>query len=81
MFVPDNLGAEAMAGYETAFFRSHFTHTNRQKPGCAWQGWADRTLGQPAGNPDAAAMQRALAPAKETLSTVIKRITHSRNDN
>ena len=79
--VPDNLGAEAMAGYETAFFRSHFTHTNRQKPRAVrGKGGLTALWASQLANPDAAAMQRALAPAKETLRTVIKRITHSRND-
>ncbi|MEF2265381.1 PRTRC system protein B [Janthinobacterium sp. LS2A] len=79
--IPDNLGAEAMAGYENAFFRSHFTHTNRQKPRAVrGKGGLTALWASQLASPDADAMQRALVPAKETLRTVIERITHSRND-
>lgn len=72
--LPGALSAEALAQYETAFFRSHFTHPNRtgavKHPGGMKALWRDQLAGA---DPDA--MGRALRPAKETLEKAIQRIS------
>lgn len=74
--LPPALSADAIAVYEDAFFRSHFTHPNRQRAvkykGGATALWRDQLL-----NPDADALRRALLPAKETLQGAIERIALS----
>lgn len=71
--LPPVLGAAAIAKYEDAFFRSHFTHSNRGRAvkyaGGMTALWRDQLAA-----PDAAAMQRALITSKETLQAAITRI-------
>lgn len=71
--LPPTFGAEVIHSYENAFFRSHFTHPNRDKAvkykGGIQQLWRDQLA-----NPDPAAMQRALVDSKETLQEAITRI-------
>ncbi|MFZ3286223.1 MAG: PRTRC system protein B [Telluria sp.] len=74
--LPGALSAEALAQYEAAFFRSHFTHPNREGA-VKYQGgmkalWRDQLAG-----PDQDAMTLALKPAKENLEAAIKRISTS----
>lgn len=74
--LPGALSAEALAQYEAAFFRSHFTHPNREGAvkyaGGMKALWRDQLA---TANQDA--MTRALKPAKETLEAAIKRISTS----
>lgn len=72
--LPPALGAEAIAAYEDAFFRSHFTHPNDQNavkhPGGMrglWKAQLDK--------PDTQAMAAALKPTKESLAQAIERIS------
>ena len=71
--LPPTFGAEVIHSYENAFFRSHFTHPNRDKAvkykGGIQELWRDQLA-----NPDPAAMQRALVDSKETLQEAITRI-------
>lgn len=71
--LPPTFGAEVIHRYETAFFRSHFTHPNRDKAvkykGGMQQLWRDQLA---APNPEA--MRRALVASKETLQEAIARI-------
>lgn len=72
--LPPAVSASAIAEYEAAFFRSHFTHPNREGA-VKYRGgmvalWRDQLE-----NPDPAAMNRALVRAKETLATAIDRIS------
>lgn len=71
--LPPVLGAAAIAKYEDAFFRSHFTHSNRGRAirytGGMTALWRDQLAA-----PDAAAMQRALITSKESLQDTISRI-------
>jgi PRTRC genetic system protein B len=71
--LPPTFGAEVIHSYESAFFRSHFTHPNRDKAvkykGGIQQLWRDQLA-----NPDPAAMQRALVYSKENLQEAIVRI-------
>jgi PRTRC genetic system protein B len=76
--LPGALSAEALAQYETAFFRSHFTHPNREAA-VKYKGgmkalWRDQLAGA---DPDA--MNRALKPAKENLEAAIQRIATASN--
>ncbi|MBC7860321.1 MAG: PRTRC system protein B [Burkholderiaceae bacterium] len=74
--LPPALGADAIAIYEDAFFRSHFTHPNRQRAvkykGGAAALWRDQLR-----SPDPDALRRALMPAKETLQNAIERIANA----
>lgn len=76
--LPGALSAEALAQYETAFFRSHFTHPNHQTavkyPGGMKALWRHQLTGA-----DPAAMSRALKPAKENLEAAIQRIATASN--
>jgi PRTRC genetic system protein B len=71
--LPPIFGAEVIHSYENAFFRSHFTHPNRDKAvkykGGIQQLWRDQLA-----TPDPGAMQRALVDSKETLQEAIARI-------
>jgi PRTRC genetic system protein B len=71
--LPPTFGAEVIHSYENAFFRSHFTHPNRDKAvkykGGIQQLWRDQLA-----EPDPGAMQRALVDSKETLQEAITRI-------
>ncbi len=71
--LPPTFGAEVIHSYETAFFRSHFTHPNRDKAvkykGGIQQLWRDQLA-----RPDQEAMRRALVDSKETLQQTIARI-------
>lgn len=71
--LPPTFGAEVIHRYETAFFRSHFTHPNRDKAvkykGGMQQLWRDQLA-----TPDADAMRRALVASNETLQEAIARI-------
>lgn len=74
--LPPALDADAIAVYEDAFFRSHFTHPNRQRA-VKYKGgvialWRDQLRA-----PDPDALRRALTPAKETLQSAIERIANS----
>ena len=76
--LPGTLSAEALAQYENAFFRSHFTHPNRTDA-VKYKGgmkalWRDQMA---TADPDA--MNRALKPAKETLEAAIQRIATAAN--
>lgn len=72
--LPESLSAETLAAYEQAFFRSHFTHPNRQEAVKHKGGmnglWRDQLAA-----PSAVQMARALKPAKETLQAAIERIS------
>lgn len=72
--LPPNVGTEAIAIYEDAFFRSHFTHPNRadavKYKGGMQQLWHDQFHA-----PDQERMQRALLRSKETLQAAIERIS------
>lgn len=71
--LPPTFGAEVIHSYERAFFRSHFTHPNRNKAvkykGGMQQLWRDQLAA-----PDPEAMRRALVDSKETLQEAIARI-------
>ncbi len=74
--LPPAVGAEAIAVYEDAFFRSHFTHPNRtgavKYKGGMKALWHDQLV-----TPDPVAMGLALLSAKENLKTAIERIASS----
>jgi PRTRC genetic system protein B len=76
--LPGALSAEALVQYETAFFRSHFTHPNREGavkyPGGMKALWLDQLA---SADPDV--MRLALKPAKETLEAAIQRISATTN--
>eukprot|EP01034_Spumella_vulgaris_P026188 gene26188-32724_t len=76
--LPPAIEADAIRDYETAFFRSRFTHPNRADAvkyrGGATALWIDQL-----NKPDMPAMVRALRPAKETLRQAIERITARHN--
>lgn len=71
--LPPTFGAEVIHSYESAFFRSHFTHPNRtgavKYKGGMEQLWRDQLA-----EPDPGAMRRALVDSKETLQEAIARI-------
>jgi PRTRC genetic system protein B len=71
--LPPAFGAEVIGRYETAFFRSHFTHPNRDKAvkykGGMQQLWRDQLA-----TPNPEAMRRALVASKESLQQAIARI-------
>lgn len=71
--LPATVGAESIARYEEAFFRSHFTHPNRAKAvkykGGIKQLWRDQLS-----KPNQDAMRRALVTSDETLQAAIARI-------
>lgn len=71
--LPPTFGAEVIHSYESAFFRSHFTHPNRRNAvkhkGGMEQLWRDQLAA-----PDPEAMRRALVDSKETLQEAIARI-------
>jgi len=71
--LPPTFGAEVIHSYETAFFRSRFTHPNRgnavKYKGGMQQLWLDQMA-----RPDSDAMRRALVDSKETLQDAIARI-------
>jgi PRTRC genetic system protein B len=76
--LPGALSAEALGQYETAFFRSHFTHPNREAA-VKYKGgvkalWRDQLAAA-----DPVAMNRALKPAKENLEAAIQRIATASN--
>ncbi|HEY1042382.1 MAG TPA: PRTRC system protein B [Telluria sp.] len=76
--LPPAVSASAIGEYEAAFFRSHFTHPNRERA-VKYRGgmvalWRDQLA-----NPDPDSMNRALIPAKETLTAAIRRITRDPN--
>jgi PRTRC genetic system protein B len=73
--LPEHLSAETLTAYEEAFFRSRFTHPNRQDAVKAKGGMYGLWRAQLA-KPDPAAMTRALKPAKETLKQAIERISN-----
>lgn len=73
--LPEHLSAETLTAYEDAFFRSRFTHPNRQDAVKAKGGMYGLWRAQLA-KPDPAAMTRALRPAKETLQEAIERISN-----
>lgn len=76
--LPGSLSTAAMADYETAFFRSHFTHSNRRstravrRKGGLTGLWADQLAA-----PDTESMRRALMSTKQTLRTAIERIANN----
>lgn len=72
--LPEHLSADTLTAYEQAFFRSRFTHPNRQDAVKAKGGMYGLWRAQLA-KPDAAHMTRALKPAKETLQQAIERIS------
>lgn len=76
--LPAALSADALAQYENAFFRSHFTHPNRKDavkyPGGMKALWVDQLA-----HADPAVMRLALKPAKETLEAAIHRISSTFN--
>lgn len=71
--LPATFGAEVIHSYESAFFRSHFTHPNRttavKHKGGMEQLWREQLAA-----PDPEAMNRALVRSKETLQEAIARI-------
>lgn len=74
--LPPAINSDAIALYEDAFFRSHFTHPNREKA-VQYKGGMKALWRDQLAKPDQAAMQRALVGAKENLQTAIERIASS----
>ncbi len=71
--LPPTFGAEVIDRYETAFFRSHFTHPNRGDA-VKYKGGMQKLWKDQLAKPDPEAMLRALVDSKETLQAAIERI-------
>lgn len=71
--LPPAFGAEVIERYETAFFRSHFTHPNRGDA-VKYKGGMQKLWQDQLANPDPEKMRRALVDSKETLQAAIARI-------
>lgn len=71
--LPSTFGAEVIHSYESAFFRSHFTHPNRSKA-VKHKGGMEQLWRKQLANPDEKAMRRALVASEETLQEAIARI-------
>lgn len=71
--LPPTFGAEVIHSYESAFFRSHFTHPNRTAA-VKHKGGMEQLWREQLATPDLDAMQRALVDSKETLQEAITRI-------
>lgn len=71
--LPPNIGAEVIAEYERAFFRSHFTHPNRSNA-VKYKGGMEQLWRDQLAKPDPETMRRALVDSKETLQEAIARI-------
>lgn len=71
--LPPTFGAEVIDRYETAFFRSHFTHPNRSDA-VKYKGGMQKLWQDQLAAPDLEAMRRALVDSKETLQAAIARI-------
>lgn len=75
--LPDRFGAEVLAKYEEAFFRSRFTHPNMPKlvsyTGSPYDLWADLIEGKFATFPT-----KTLRPAKQTLDAWVKSLVKGR---
>lgn len=71
--LPPAVGAEAIARYEEAFFRSHFTHPNQHKA-VKYKGGVQKLWRDQLDNPNPDAMRRALVASDETLQAAIARI-------
>lgn len=76
--LPPAIEAEAIKGFEDAFFRSRFTHPNRSDA-VKYRGGATALWRDQLDQPDMEAMVRALRPAKETLRQAIERIATQLN--
>lgn len=74
--LPTLFGAEVIDRYETAFFRSHFTHPNRSDA-VKYKGGMQKLWQDQLAEPDPGAMRRALIDSKETLQAAIARIAGS----
>lgn len=72
--MPAAVSADAIQAYEYAFFRSNFTHPNLRRA-VKYKGGMGALWRDQLANPDPAAMNAALVPAKESLGAAIKRIT------
>lgn len=72
--LPAAPSAEVISEYEHGFFRSRFTHPNRERA-VKYKGGMKALWRDQLANPDPAAMNRSLVPAKETLQEAIARIT------
>lgn len=71
--LPPTFGAEVIDRYERAFFRSHFTHPNRDNA-VKYKGGMQQLWRAQLASADPDAMQRALVDSKETLQEAIARI-------
>ena len=71
--LPPTFGAEVVDRYETAFFRSHFTHPNRSDA-VKYKGGMQKLWQDQLAEPNPEAMRRALVDSKETLQAAIARI-------
>lgn len=71
--LPATFGAEVIDRYETAFFRSHFTHPNRGDA-VKYKGGMQKLWQDQLAEPDPEKMRRALVDSKETLQAAIARI-------
>lgn len=71
--LPATFGPEVIHSYEDAFFRSHFTHPNRDKA-VKYQGGIQQLWRDQLAKPDPEAMRAALVDSKETLQEAIVRI-------
>jgi len=71
--LPATFGAEVIDRYETAFFRSHFTHPNHADA-VKYKGGMQKLWQDQLANPDPENMRRALVDSKETLQAAIARI-------
>lgn len=79
--LPEALAASAIPAYEDAFFRSHFTHSNRQTPHAVkTKGGTKAVWVSQLAKPDPDAMRSALASTKEDLQSAIARITQSNSN-
>ncbi len=74
--LPPAIGAESIAAYEEAFFRSRFTHPNRAKA-VKYKGGMKALWRDQLAKPDMQAMTAALLRSKETLQSAIQRIAAS----
>lgn len=73
--LPETLDHGALHGYEEAFFRSHFTHSNRRSTRATrCKGGAAGLWSSQLATPDIDAMTRALSPAKATFLNKIEQI-------
>lgn len=71
--LPPAISADAISRYEDAFFRSNFTHPNRQDA-VKHKGGARKLWREQLEKPDPDSMQKALKASGETLRAALQRI-------